>query len=455
MGLMSFLDLGFGQGIIKFVSYYEAKNDFKKINDIISVSLLVYVVMGMLGFILIYSLADFLAGDVFKVSPKYIVTASHTFKLVAFGFMINFVNGVFSNIPKALQRYDISVKIQNAIWFSVSMATVGLLYYGKGLVEVITAWLVVQSVGLLIYYFFSRRILPTLKITVRFDRAVFQEIFGFSFFTAVNSVTGNVVVRVDKMIIGGFLGTSAVAYYNIAFMIAQMGAGFVGAVTQHLFPSVSALQALGDKGRLVALFKKAFRYVTGLSVIIAAELVFLGDDFISLWMGKEFASQCYGILPILSMVYFFSAASVIAVWFYTGLGYSRINLLSSSVGAVSYLLGAFFLVPRFGSYGAALSFALILVPFPLYTYYLLKLIGIDIKWYLGLILKATTIVGCAFAARSVFPFGIATVPNLIISSLLLGSLLVILLFMLRIFSDSSLLSLKIKLREITGYGEKI
>ncbi|MFZ8832393.1 MAG: lipopolysaccharide biosynthesis protein [Thermodesulfobacteriaceae bacterium] len=28
-GMLSFLDLGFGQGIIKFVSHYKAKNDLK------------------------------------------------------------------------------------------------------------------------------------------------------------------------------------------------------------------------------------------------------------------------------------------------------------------------------------------------------------------------------------------------------------------------------------------
>jgi O-antigen/teichoic acid export membrane protein len=49
MGMLSFLDLGFGQGIIKFVSHYEAKNDFKRINEIINTSLLINIAMGLLG----------------------------------------------------------------------------------------------------------------------------------------------------------------------------------------------------------------------------------------------------------------------------------------------------------------------------------------------------------------------------------------------------------------------
>jgi O-antigen/teichoic acid export membrane protein len=50
MGLLSFLDLGFGQGIIKFVSHYEAKQDYQRINDIINTSLIINLIIGVFGF---------------------------------------------------------------------------------------------------------------------------------------------------------------------------------------------------------------------------------------------------------------------------------------------------------------------------------------------------------------------------------------------------------------------
>ena len=117
MGLMGFLDLGFGEGIVKFVSQYEAKKDYDKINRIIGVSFLIYVVMGLVGSILIFFLSGFLVNSIFKISEKCVATASLGFKIVAIGFFFNFVKVILSNIPKALQRYDISVKIQNAVWF--------------------------------------------------------------------------------------------------------------------------------------------------------------------------------------------------------------------------------------------------------------------------------------------------------------------------------------------------
>ena len=125
MRIMSFLDLGFGQGIVKFVSQYEAKGDFERINKIIGLSFLIYIWMGLLSCFLLFFLSSFLASDLFsdlfKVPKGQVQTATLASKIVAFGFLVNFVNGIFSNIPRALQRYDISVKIQTAVWFCRSL----------------------------------------------------------------------------------------------------------------------------------------------------------------------------------------------------------------------------------------------------------------------------------------------------------------------------------------------
>ncbi len=170
MGLMSFLDLGFGQGIVKFVSQYEAKRDYDKINKIIGVSLLIYLTMGLLGCVLIFSLSDFLAKDVFRVSERYVQTATLAFNIVAFGFLINFINGVFSNIPKALQRYDVSVKIQNVVWFCSIVSMVILLYLGRGLILILGAHIFFLLMGGVIFYKASKMILPTLKVKLKFSR---------------------------------------------------------------------------------------------------------------------------------------------------------------------------------------------------------------------------------------------------------------------------------------------
>lgn len=388
MGLMLFLDLGFGQGIIKFISQYEAKNDYEKINRIIETSLFIYLVMGFIGCVLIFSLSDILAQKVFKVSEEYMQTTSMAFKITAFGFIFSFINGVFSNIPKALQRYDLSVKIHNAIWFCSTITTVILLYFGKDLIAILIAYIFFQLVGLVIFFNFSKKLLPRLKIRPRFDKAIFKEIFGFSALTAINSITGNIVFRVDKMLIGAFLGTEAVAYYSIPFMIAQMSNGFISSISQFIFPAVSYANSLVDKERLKQIYDKSTRYIITLSLVIASCLILVGDTFLLLWMGKNFAEKSSFLLPIISLVYFFQSSAVVGYYFYSGLGRPKINMISSFVGSACYLLAAGFLIPELGLKGAAISFAFTLIPFPVYFYILNSLIRGDNQWFISIIAKS-------------------------------------------------------------------
>jgi len=388
MGMLSFLDLGFGQGIIKFVSHYEAKKDFDRINNIINTTLVINLFMGLLGGFGIFSLSGFLTERVFKVKPDYLETAISSFKIVSAGFLINLVSSTFSNIPRALQRYDIAVKIQNMVWFLSLTFSVVILHFGYGLFEILIFHVIFQFLGLISYFYFSKKLIPSLEISLKFSKDVFKEIFDFSIFTAINSITGNIVFRVDKMIISYFLGTSAVTYYQIPFMIAQVANGFLSSVIQFLFPLVSFLNSAGDKEKLKQIYFKSTRYIIVSSLIIFSGLVIFGKPFLTTWMGKSIADISYPLMVIISFVFFFVSVSNVGYFYYNGLGKAKINMISSFVGAFSYLVSAFVLIPKFNLKGAAYSFIFILLPFPVYIYILNRMLNFSQVDYLKILSKS-------------------------------------------------------------------
>lgn len=392
MGLLSFLDLGFGQGIIKFVSHYEAKQDYERINDIINTSLIINLIMGVFGFLIIFFSSEFLAVKIFKVHENYLSISIMAFKIVSAGFLLNILISVFSNIPRALQRYDISVKIQNLIWFLSIISSIVLLYFGYGLVEMLLFYVFFQLFGLILYYYYSKKLLPSLKVSFYFKKDIFKEIFGFSIYTSLNAITGNIVFRVDKMIIAHFLGISAVTYYQIPFMLSQMANGFITSIIQFLIPSVSFINAIGDKEKLKGIYVKYTRYVFAISIIIFSGLVLLGKPFLLVWIGRDIAEISYPVLVIISTVFFFISISNVGYYFYNGLGKSEINMLSSFVGACSYLIAVFLLIPKYQLVGAAIAFCFILVPYPVYIHILNNLLDVKLKWYSTLTMKALLII---------------------------------------------------------------
>lgn len=400
MGLMSFMDLGFGQGIIKFVSEYEAKRDREGIKDVIGVSSYIYLIMGIIGAIVIFVLVNSLV-VLFKVSENYKDLARYVFHLTAIGFFINFLTSIFFPIPMALQRYDISTKAQASIWFLLNLSIVGLLYLGYGLKEVVVVSIGFGMVRLAVYFLIFRSILPDIPFKPTFKPEVFKKIFSFSLFTAINGITGNLVFRLDKMIISSFLGTTAVTYYTIPFMVIQMGFGLVNSATQFIFPATSNLSSLGLKEELKEIYRKTTKYTALISSVLTSGFIILGGIFLTLWMGADFARNAEGIIPIVAIVFFVQSVSVPAFHIYNGLGFSKINTISSFVGASAYLLIALMLIPVFKLTGAALSFSFTLLPFPFYFYYLHKVLGTGNKEFFSLLLKTILIISITYTFFSV------------------------------------------------------
>jgi len=188
------------------------------------------------------------------------------------------------------------------------------------------------------------------------------------------------------------LGTEAVAYYQIPFMIVQALNGFIASVSQFLFPAISHIHSSGEQERLKKYYFKSIRYVLSFATVIIATLFFLGDNFIALWMGQEFAHKSKNLIQIISIIYFFHTPGVVAFWFYNGLGKPEINMISSIVACISYLVSSLVLIPKYGLAGAALAFGFTLIPFPVYFYVLHTLImKVGNKWFLGKVVKSICI----------------------------------------------------------------
>jgi len=431
MGMLSFLDLGFGQGIIKFVSHYEAKKDFKRISQIINTTLMINVVMGLFGGLVIFSFSEFLSRKVFKVKSEQIELAVNSFKIVSVGFVLNLISSTFSNIPKAIQRYDIPVKIQNTVWFLSIISSVLILYLGYGLVEMLTFYIIFQFLGLISYFWFSKKLIHNLKLSLKFNKDIFKEIFGFSIYNAINSIAGNIVFRVDKMIIAYFLGTSAVTYYQIPFTMSQMANSFVSSVIQFLFPAVSFLNSAGEKDKLKQIYIKSTKYVIAFSLIIFSGLVLFGKPFLKIWIGKEISEISYPLLVIISLVLFFSSISNVGYYYYNGLGFSKINMISSFVGAIAYVISAIILIPAFNLKGAAFSFIFILLPYPVYIYVLNKVINFSQIEYLKMLGKSVILIALILALNFISYFVFCDVIIYISVNILTFLLIVYFIFTLK------------------------
>ena len=391
IAFMSVADLGFGQGVIKYISHYYALCDHKKISQILNTSFVVYMLMGLIGSTAIFFISRDLARAIYTENPM-IELASSVFQIASVGFFLNFNNQLFINIPKAFSRFDIAVKLQNFMWASNIFITVALLLFGKSLQWILVGYIAVQLATLMISYMVVGHVF-NLSVKWRFHRETFFEIFSFSLFSFINSISGSIVYKLDKIIIASVAGTQVVTQYQLPFMITQMANGLIGSVSQIIFPKISEINSTQEQDSDIrGLFIRLVNLLIVLSLIVSIVIYNGSFIFLHLWMGEGFAVSSHLILKILSIIFFFLSSTYVVQNFYLGLGDAKTNMISSIIGTTAFLLSIVYFLELFSGVGAAMAFGMTLSFYPVYHYLLVKRLSIDKRKYFMIYMKSILII---------------------------------------------------------------
>lgn len=144
--------------------------------------------------------------------------------------------------------------------------------------------------------------------------------------------------NLDYVLIGRVLGAEDLGYYTRAYFLmllpATLATGTLGSV---MIPSLSALQESPE--RFGASYRKAVRWIAGLSFPIAAGLALVSDEAVRLVYGDQWMP----VVPILAWLSLVSLTQPIYNtygWLFTAAGKGR-SYFFSTVGATVVLVTAF------------------------------------------------------------------------------------------------------------------
>lgn len=161
------------------------------------------------------------------------------------------------------------------------------------------------------------------------------ELFALARWGWVQGVGGVLFGVADRLLIGGLLGASSLAYYAIATQLAQQVHAFAAAACGALLPAMSRTQVLRDgpaaaHGMLAALGVNA-----AFVVILAALALGAGPTLVHWWLEPPAAEVVAGLLPWLVLAYFLLALNAAPHFILLSLGRFRyVSLTNLSAGIV-------------------------------------------------------------------------------------------------------------------------
>ncbi|WML89814.1 oligosaccharide flippase family protein [Thiothrix lacustris] len=375
IGFMALVDLGIGQTVIKYVAEYEATNQQAKVQPVLNVALLVYLVIGLCSAMALFVFSSNIASALYD-DPQKQALAQKVLQITAFPLFFSYMNQFFLNVCKAYHRFDLPAVVHNAGNLGgIVLATV-LLLLGYGLEEVLWGYVVVQGGVLIAGYSIGRHVLPdAIRLWPVFDKKIFDEIVSFSFYTFIGNFVSSVAARADKLVIGVILGTEAVTYYQIPFTIAQMANGIIHALVNIAFPRFSEMSVTGNKQGLLSLYRKVGQIMSLISTVIAVLLITVGGSFLALWISPEFAQQATLTLQIIALYFFLHSNTVTGYWVLQGSGEAKLTALIAVIGTVAYFVGMYYLGGHYAHNGVAFALFLLLLAVPLQYMWISRYVG--------------------------------------------------------------------------------
>ena len=194
---------------------------------------------------------------------------------------------------------------------------------------------------------------PEFKFRLSFERRWIGKVLGFSTWVIGYQILGNALLLFERGWIMRKLGPEALTYYVVPMTIGLYIHSSVGSLMLVLFPLTS--EFIDNREKLSALYQKATKLTAIFVGFVLCTLVTLSSEFLTVWMGAEFANETALLLVFHTITFSLAAIFVVAWQMADGLGYPSYNFGIFSVCLIVSLVGMIYLIDEYSNLGMAAS----------------------------------------------------------------------------------------------------
>ncbi|MDP8228110.1 MAG: flippase, partial [Candidatus Electryoneaceae bacterium] len=288
LNLLTLIDMGFGNSVVKFVADAKGKGDMNRQQSIIATLFWIYVGLG--GVLMLCVLGGMLFfNQIFNIPPEYHEKARMVLVILGLRSALTMPFGMFRGVLIGHQKMKVAngYKILAALAYFVSvliflrwipsLRMLALLNMVGG---------VAPMVAMLVH---AKATLPGISLHPKFfNRSVVKEVSSFSMYFMLIHVSTLIATKVDAMIIQTFMMLEMVAVYTIAMRLSEKGQQFCFQLVKTLTPVVAELHGAGDHENIRAVWQRGTKITVAFAAPLLIGLILLAEPLIRAWVGSEF-----------------------------------------------------------------------------------------------------------------------------------------------------------------------
>lgn len=350
----SMFDMGYGVAQVRFAAKYRAQGDTTALNEIASTMFCMFSGVGLLTFV-IAVLISFNLDTLFPLTAEQVRTGQIVLLFSSAYVALGFPFSVFGGIVNGFQRQYLNGAVAFVTAIVVAAVNVGVLLSGYGLAELVAATTAVRILSYLAYALNAYRVFPALRIRPKyFKRERLREVTGFSVFILIIDLANKLNYSTDAIVVGAFLGTSAVAVWAVAQRLIEIVQRITDQLNAVLFPVVVDNSTVQRTDRLQNILIQGTRLSLAMVVPLATVLGLTARPLVMLWVGPEFSASV-NVIYILSVVVALRVGNATSAVILKGSGLHKFLAFSNLSMAVGNLVLSVLLVRFYGLIGVAVG----------------------------------------------------------------------------------------------------
>lgn len=348
------LDFGLSASVSRFVAKYKAEGKFEEINEVISTILRLYLIIDAFIFVILGGVFFFLDKIYVGLTTEEIAVFRQLYVIVAINSIVSFP---FLPLSGILNAYELFIQQKCAELFnklfSILLIVLALLHGGD--VRVLVVANVISGVlTIFLKLFFVKKHTKIAVNVKRFNKQLFREVASFSIWITVMSLAQRCIFNLAPSILGIVSNSTEIALFAPANTLEGYFYTISAAVNGLFLATVSRYVANNEEDKIFTLMVRVGRYQFLVMGFVFIEFFCIGQDFMTLWMGKEFVKvwPCALILFIPDIMIFSQQIANTTVIAKNKVKQQAIGYIIMAVCCVSL---SFMLSKIMGSLGACIS----------------------------------------------------------------------------------------------------
>jgi len=310
--------------------------------------------IGVIGGLLIWPVASYFFGNVFKVEDALRPEVQAAVPWLILAVPMATLSGVLTGALQGRERFlELNlISVSGTVLFQV-LPLAAAMYWGADLGVLLPAALLARLLTLLLLFErCGRHIFHGHPVT--FMRAQAGQLLRFGGWVTVTAFVGPMMVILDRFIIGAMAGAKAVTFYTVPFQLAERSSIISSALSSALFPRFAAATRREEE----RLAHEGLRsLVVAMTPLVAAGILLM-EPFLTWWIAPEFAQQSTRVGQVILLGFWANSFAIIP---YAQLqARARPDLVAKChLGEVlPYFALLYIGLSTFGMVGAAVAFSL-------------------------------------------------------------------------------------------------